>query len=97
MLRGRWTVLFFLVGCGAGKPAPAAMVSGPVSVAEAGAPASSAPFVSDVAMAKMPPPFQFGSKKAAKRVHPEWASCSVVSPGARAPSADLDADVTTLA
>lgn len=95
-MRGRWTVLLLLLGCGGGKPAPAATaISTPVVLAEAGAPAPAPSFTSDVAMAKMPPPFQFGSKKAAKRAHPEWASCSIGS--GRAATADLDADVTTLA
>jgi hypothetical protein len=93
-MRGRWTVLLFLIGCGGGKPAPAATaVLTPIILAEAGAPSPAPSFTSDVAMAKMPPPFQFGSKKAAKRAHPEWASCS----GSRAATADLDVDVTLLA
>ena len=90
-------VLVLAIGCGAGKPPPAGAASGAAVAPEGGAPLSSvgpvAAFVSDVPVAKMPPAFQFGSKKAAKRVHPEWASCSA----GRAPSADLDAEVTSLA
>lgn len=90
-------VLVLSIGCGAGAPPAAGVASGAVAVPEGGAPPSSVvpvvAFVSDVPMARMPPPFQFGSKKASKRVHPEWASCSA----AHAPSADLDAEVTSLA
>lgn len=97
-MRVRWMVMVLAIGCGGGKPRAVGAVPIPVAaVAEGGAPLPSAApvaaFVSDVPMAKMPPAFQFGSKKASKRMHPEWASCSA----ARASSADLDADVTSLA
>jgi hypothetical protein len=82
--------------CGGNKPADTRFAdpSKGDGGAAAASTASSAPFVSNVPMAEMPAPFNFGSKKADKKVIAGAAACAA---GFKAQAGDLGAEVQKLA
>ncbi len=87
--------LLAVVACGAGKPADTRFAE--VAKVDAGAAATTTtttPFVSNVAMAEMPPPFKFGSKKADRKVIAGSAACAA---GFKPQPGDLGAEVQKLA
>lgn len=70
---------FHVAACGGSKPAGTRFAEAAKTVGDAGAATSSAPstpFVSNVAMAEMPPPFNFGSKKAVSKTLAGSGACA---------------------
>jgi hypothetical protein len=87
-------VVLGVAACGGGKPPDTRFAD--VAKGDAGAASptkASTPFVSNVPMAEMPPPFKFGSKKADRKVIAGSAACAAAfkpQPG------DLGAEVQKL-
>ena len=87
--------LLAVAACGGGKPPDTRFAE--VAKGDAGATSAappSTPFVSNVPMAEMPPPFKFGSKKADRKVIAGSAACAA---GFKPQAGDLGAEVQKLA
>jgi hypothetical protein len=86
--------LLAVAACGGGKPADTRFAGAGKGDGGAATAASSTPFVSNVPMADMPPPFRLGSKKADKKVIAGSAACAA---SFKPQAGDLGAEVQKLA